>query len=82
VYSTELVEASWSSGAPLLPGVPDHLSSFRWYQAEEEELYHLLCCIVVESSSPAPLAIATLSPVHRGEFHLETRTMTERTASV
>jgi hypothetical protein len=48
VFSTELAGASWSSGAPLLPGVPDHLSRFRWYQAEEEELRNLFCYTTVE----------------------------------
>jgi hypothetical protein len=68
--------------AALLPGVPDLPWSCLRYQAEEEELRHLFCYTVLESSSPAPLAVAALSPVHRGELCLETRTMTERTASV
>jgi hypothetical protein len=49
---------------------------------DEVKLGVLFCYTVLESSSHAPLAVTALSPVHRGEFRLETRTMTERTASV
>jgi hypothetical protein len=37
---------------PLLPGVPGHLSGFRWYQAEEEEIRDLFCYLIVKLFFP------------------------------
>jgi hypothetical protein len=48
VSSAELAGASRSSGAPLLPRVPGHLSGFCWYQAEEEEIRDLFCYTIVK----------------------------------
>jgi hypothetical protein len=61
VSSAELAGASQSSGAPLLPGVPGHLSGFRWYQAEEEEIRELFCYTIIKlcfiyAAPPSPLS--------------------------
>jgi hypothetical protein len=58
VSSAELAGASESSGAPLLPGVPGHLSGFRWYQ--EEEIHDLLCYAIAKLSFLYAAPIAAL----------------------
>jgi hypothetical protein len=60
VSSAELARASQSSRAPLLPGVPGHLSGFRWYQAEEEEICDLFCYAIAKFSFLYAAPIAAL----------------------